>query len=61
MIETDTLSCLRKACAGLTEEVRHAEESDLSYTKRYTYLVRKRKAVLRAIRKIERLERKYNK
>ena len=61
MSETDTLSCLRKACAGLAEAIRYAEESDLSYTKRYTYLVRKRKAVLRAIRKIERLERKYNK
>ena len=61
MSETDTLSCLRTACAGLAEEIRYAEESDLAYTKHYTYLVREHKAILRAIKMIEKLERKYNK
>lgn len=61
MSETDALSCLREACVGLAEAIRYAEESDLACTKCYTYLVRKRKAILRAIKKIEKLERKYNK
>lgn len=61
MSETDTLSYLQKECAELTEAIRHTEYYDLAATRHYTYLVRKRKAILRAIKKIEKLERKYNK
>lgn len=54
------LTQLQSLRSWLDEAIAYAEAADLAFTRYYTYLVRKRWVIARAIRKIEKLTRKYN-
>ena len=51
MIET-----LKKMLKANEESIRYMEETDTSYSKEYTVLVRQRRVLKSAIRKLERIE-----
>ena len=45
----------------LREAIEYAELSDMAHTKYYTSLLKKRKAINKAIKRLERIEKRYGK
>lgn len=52
------MDALKQMVANLDEAIEHEYLADLGYTDNYKYLVMQRQVLLRAIRKLETLERK---
>ena len=54
------IEVLKLQLAALNGEIEHAVLSDMTYTRNFTYLVKQRRIVSKAVRKLEKLEeRKY--
>lgn len=50
------IEVLKLQLAALNGEIEHAELSDMTYTRNFTYLVKQRRIVSKAVRKLEKLE-----
>lgn len=55
------LEKLKTHVKALDGEIEHMELSDHTYTKEYILLKKKRKIIVRTIKKLERIEREYDK